>query len=279
MANPLFTDTALQRAGGTGSLDAPPPPPGFTPMGAPSAAPEAARRTGTMTIGGTCSATAVMLIVLVLGAAFGWSTVTETRVVTSEGPAVSAELSSPGWLIVGLLVALGLAILTAFKPNLAKFTALPYALAEGYVIGAISHLYDAQWNGIVLQAVIATIGVFAMMLLLYGLRVLRATPRFTKGVIAATFGVAAIYLVGFLLQLFGSDIDIFGSSSLLSIGLSVVIVGVAALNLILDFDFIERGSAEGLPKGFEWYGAFGLVVTLVWLYLELLRLFAKLNQR
>jgi uncharacterized YccA/Bax inhibitor family protein len=281
MANPLFTDAAFQRVGGTGSLDAPPPPPGFSPVGAPSApsAPVAERRTGTMTIGGTCSATGVMLVVLVIGAWFGWMQVTETSVQTTRGLSKTAELDSPGWLVVGLLVALGFAFLTAFKPPLAKFTALPYAIAEGYVIGAISHLYDVQTKGIVIQAVIATVGVFAVMLLLYGLRILRATPKFTKGVIAATFGVAAIYLVGFLLQLFGSDIDIFGSTSLLSIGFSLLVVGIAAMNLILDFSFIERGTAEGLSKDMEWYGAFGLVVTIVWLYLELLRLLSKLDRR
>ena len=278
MANPMFTDTAFQRVGGTGTLDAPPPPPGFSPAGAP-AAPHAERRTGTMTIGGTCSATGLMLVVLVIGAFFGWNQVTETTVQTTRGLANTADLDSPGLLIAGLLVALGLAFLTAFRPHLAKFTALPYALVEGYVVGAISHLYDVQFNGIVIQAVIATVGVFAVMLLLYGLRILRATPRFTKGVIAATCGVALIYLVGFIFQLFGSDIDIFHSTSLLSIGFSLVVVVIASMNLILDFDFVERGTAEGLSKDMEWYGAFGLIVTVVWLYLEILRLLSKLRSR
>jgi uncharacterized YccA/Bax inhibitor family protein len=232
-----------------------------------------------MTIGGTCSATALMLVVLVVGALFGWGQVTETTFQTTRGLSKTAELTRPGWLIVGLVVGLGLAFLTAFRPHLAKFTALPYALAEGFVLGAISHLYDVQTNGIVIQAIIATVGVFAVMLLLYGLRVLRATPRFTKGVIAATVGVAAIYLVGFIAQLFGADLDIFGSTSLLSIGFSLAVVAIASMNLILDFDFIERGTAEGLPKDMEWYGAFGLVVTVVWLYLELLRLLSKLDRR
>jgi uncharacterized YccA/Bax inhibitor family protein len=283
MANPMFTDSALQRAG---AVDAPAAPPGFQPMGAAgaatapaAAAPYAARRTEAMTIGGTCSATGAMLAVLVVGAWFGWTRVTETTVDTVRGRITQVDMPSPGWLVGALVVGLGLALFTAFKPTVARFTALPYALAEGVLLGVISHLYDAQSQGIAIQAVIATIGVFATMLLLYGLRVLRATPKFTKAVVAATVGVAAIYLVALVVRLFGGDLGIFDSTSGLSILFSVVVVGIAAMNLILDFDFIERGTAAGLPKSMEWYGAFGLVVTVVWLYLELLRLLSKLNRR
>jgi len=222
---------------------------------------------------------ALMLVAVGAGAWFGWSKVQVTSAVDPLGRLVSsASLDQPGWLIGGLIVAVVLSLLTVFKPNVARFTALPYALAEGVALGVISHLYDVQSRGIALQAVIATCGVFATMLLLYGLRVLRATPAFVKGVVAATVGVAAIYLVAIVARMFGADLGIFDSTSGLSILFSVVVVGIAAFNLILDFDFIERGTAEGLPKHMEWYGAFGLVLTIVWLYLEIIRLLSKLQR-
>jgi uncharacterized YccA/Bax inhibitor family protein len=139
-------------------------------------------------------------------------------------------------------------------------------------------MYEVQFDGIVVQAILATAGVFFMMLILYGLRILRATPRFVKGVIAATFGIMALYLVGFLFSLFGSGFSFWNDASLLGIGISVVICIVAALNLILDFDFIEKGVAAKAPAYMDWYAGFGLVVTLVWLYLEMLRLLARIRQ-
>jgi uncharacterized YccA/Bax inhibitor family protein len=287
MANPMFNEAALERVGGgTAVLEGPPPPPpttqdrlGYGGGGTPPSPPVSVTRTGAMTIGGTCSATAVMLAVLVVGAWFGWGRVTETTVERIGGSVTTAHLDSGGLLLAAVFVGLGLAILTSFRPPLARFTALPYALIEGYVVGAVSHLYDVETKGIALQAVIATVGVFAVMLLLYGLRILRATPRFVKGVIAATFGVMAIYVVGLIAQAFGSDLGIFHSTSGISILFSVVVVAIAAFNLIIDFDFVERGTAAGLPRSMEWYGAFGLTVTIVWLYLELLRLLSKLQRR
>jgi len=126
--------------------------------------------------------------------------------------------------------------------------------------------------------VLATFGVFIVMLALYGLRILRATPKFVKGVIAATFGIAFMYLGIFILNIFGVAEGFWSSGSPLGIGISLVVVCVAALNLILDFDFIEQGSKAGLPRYMDWYGAFGLLVTLIWLYLEMLRLLARLRQ-
>ena len=147
------------------------------------------------------------------------------------------------------------------------------------LLGMISHLYDAQFNGIVLQAIVATFGVFLAMLALYGLRILRVTPRFVKGVIAATFGVVVLYVGAWLFSLFtDSTVSFLHDATPLGIGISVVVVVIAALNLVLDFDFIERGSQNQLPAYMDWYAAFGLVVTLVWLYLEMLRLLAKLRE-
>jgi uncharacterized YccA/Bax inhibitor family protein len=228
-------------------------------------------RTGLMTVGGTAAATGVLLVVLCVAAVFGWNFVTVNPSTT--------EVNFPGWLLLPLFAALGVGILTAFKPKLARFTAPLYAILQGIVVGAISHVYDAQWNGIVLQAIGATIAVFAVMLALYGLRIIRVTDRFRRIVIGATFGILLLYGVSALFALFGHTPSFLYDSSLFGIALSVFIAGVAAFNLALDFDLIERGVKAGAPRYMEWYGAFGLLVTLVWLYLEILRLLARLRSR
>ena len=228
-------------------------------------------RTGVMTVGGTAAATGVLLVLLLAAAVVGWNLVSVD--------ATSQDVNFPGWLLLPLFAALGVAFLTAFKPHLARFTSPVYALLEGLVVGAISHVFDAQWDGIVLQAVGATVGVFAVMLALYGLRIIRVTDRFRRIVIGATLGVVLLYGVSLLFSLFGSTPSFLYDSSLLGIGLSVLVAGIAAFNLALDFDMIEKGSNMGAPKYMEWYGAFGLLVTLVWLYLELLRLLARLRSR
>jgi len=234
-----------------------------------------------MTLGGVAAATAIMFAVLLATATWGWSLITVTKSVDPTGQvAYSFNSSAWGWVIAAGIGAFVLAIVTAFKPKIARFTSLGYAAAEGVVLGLVSHMYDLQFNGIVVQAVLGTLGVFVVMLVLFGLRVLRATPRFTKGVIAATFGVFFIYLIGFVAQLFGLNLGFWGTSgSPLGIIISVVVCIVAALNLILDFEFIEQGTKRGLPAYMDWYAGFGLMVTLVWLYLEMLRLLARLQSR
>lgn len=236
----------------------------------------------TMSLGGVSSATLLMFAFILLGGWWGWTQVSESPnpFFPAPGePEVIADLKSPGILIGALIIGFGLAIVTAFMPKIARFTAVPYSIAEGVLLGMISHLYDARFSGIVVQAIIATFGVFLAMLVLYGLRILRATPKFTKGVIAATFGIVALYLGSFIFSLItGAEVSFLNDAGPLGIGISVVIVIVAALNLILDFDFIEKGSQNGLPAYMDWYAAFGLVVTLVWLYLEMLRLLSKLRQ-
>jgi uncharacterized YccA/Bax inhibitor family protein len=296
-SNPFFSDSALERAtGGTAVLDrspaeagaafdaahsptmqqaptqsrqAPPPPPIVVESGR------------SMTYGGVTSAAGVMLIVLGIGAWFGWQLISQTVTgVDSKGrDIVSVTWHSLGWMMLALFGGLGLAFLTIFKPHLARFTATPYALAEGVVVGCISHAFNIQWNGIALQAVLCTMGVFLVMLVLYGLRILRATPRFVKGLIASMVGILAMYMVGFVASLFGTNLAFWNQPSALGIGVSVVIVIVASLNLILNFDLIERGVTQRWPAAMDWYGAFGLIVTLVWLYLEMLRLLALLRQR
>jgi uncharacterized YccA/Bax inhibitor family protein len=276
MANPMFNERAFAGAGGSvGSLDGTFATQAQTTLGGGPPTTVGGR---TMTVGGTCAAAGLMLVVLSVGAVFGWSRVTTSTETLPTGEVVrSAELTSMAWLWVPMLVGLAIALLTAFRPQLARITALPYALIQGVFVGVISHLYDSQTQGVAVRAVVATIGVSAFMLLLYGLRVLRATPKFTKGVIAATFGVLALYVVSWIASIFTGS-NFLGTPTPLNILLSLVIVGIAALNLIIDFDFIERGSASGLPASMEWYGGFGLMVTLIWMYLELLRLLSMLQR-
>jgi uncharacterized YccA/Bax inhibitor family protein len=287
MPNPILNDKAFEEAsgGGVAVLDRPNP---ATPATRPGpdtgkygvpAPPLDADGHRTMTIGGTCSAAGVMIVFLAVGAAFGWGRVTETTEQLAKGTQIDVHLSNPGWLIVGLVVAFLLAIVTMRRPKVARYTAIPYSLCEGFVLGMISHLIDAQYKGVAIEAVLATVGVFAVMLLLYGLRILRATPKFVKGITAAMFGILAIYLVQIVSNLFGSTTNNFTSSSALSIGFSLVVVTVAALRLVIDFDLIERGAKEGAPRYMEWYAAFGLIVGVVWLYIELLSLLAKLQRR
>ncbi len=236
----------------------------------------------TMSLGGVAGATFLFLMFILAGGWFGWQAVTETAIPAAlqepDGPDATAAMDNPGLFFVALFVALGFAILTAFKPKLARYTGVAYALTEGYVLGAISHLYDAEFNGIVVQAILGTLGVFLTMLTLFGLRILRVTPRMVKGIIGATFGIFILYAAGWLLSIFGVDMRFMYDSSPLGILISLVIVGVAAFNLLLDFEFIEQGTKAGLPAYMDWYAAFGLLVTLVWLYIEMLRLFSRLRQ-
>ena len=223
----------------------------------------------TMTVGGVVSASAVLLMLLVAAGWFGWTAV----------DASSEQVRVPGWLLPVLLGALGIAILTIFKPKLARFTAPLYAVAEGLVLGAISHLYEFQFDGIALQAFGLTVGVFALLLFLYATRIIEVTENLRMGIVAATGAVLLVYVFSFVLRLFGANVPFVHDAGPVGILFSLVVVVIAALNLVLDFDFIERGAAAGAPKYMEWYGAFGLLVTLVWLYLELLRLLAKLRSR
>ena len=304
--NPILTDAAFDPAsqGGTATITRPSPaqeweqaqaagagaataasaPGADTGFGRPTPPAPPVSTGRTMTMGGTAWATALFLLVTAAAGVYGWSTVTitETNQIDPETgqQIVTTEMNQPVLMIVAIFVGLGLAILTHFKPRLAAFTGMGYALAMGYVLGAISALYEASWNGIVIQAILGTAGVFIGMLLLYGLRILRVTPRMAKMIIGATFGIAVMYGVALIASLFGVDMAfVYGTGGGgFGILLSLFIVGVAAFNLLLDFDFIEKGSKAGLPSYMDWYGAFGLLVTLVWIYIEMLRLLARLRQ-
>jgi uncharacterized YccA/Bax inhibitor family protein len=225
--------------------------------------------TRAMTVQGTVDRTAILLAVLVAAAIVPW------RIAFGGGdPSALAPL-----LGLGVLGGFVLALVTVFKQSWAPVTAPLYAACEGLVLGGVSAMYEARYQGIVLQAVGLTLGTLAVLLVAYKTRAIRATERFRTGVIAATGAIALVYLVSWILRMFGVDIGFIHSTGLLGIGISLFIVGVAALNLILDFDLIEQGARQGAPKYMEWYGGFGVLVTLVWLYLEIIRLLSLLNRR
>jgi uncharacterized YccA/Bax inhibitor family protein len=221
-----------------------------------------------MTMGGTVLKTGVLLVLMLITAGYSWSLYS------------SAQLGMVQTLmIVGALGGLVMAFVTIFKIPWVMVTAPIYALLEGLFLGGISAFFDASYPGIVIQAVGLTFSTLAGMLLLYQIGIIRATPNFRRGIIIATFGIFLLYFVSLVARIFGGDIPFIHESGLIGIGFSLVVVAIAALNLVLDFDFIEKGSQMGAPKYMEWYGAFGLMITLVWLYIEILRLLAKLNRR
>ena len=184
-----------------------------------------------------------------------------------------------GSLIGGLIVSL----IIIFKKTWAPYLALGYGLLEGLFLGAISAFYDYafadKYPSIIMHAVLLTFGCAAAMYILFQTGVIKATNTFKKVVITATAGIGIFYLIAMVLRLFGIQMPFLHENGLVGIGISVFIVAIAALNLILDFDMMEQGAQEGAPKYFEWYCAFGLMVTIVWLYLEILRLLSKLNSR
>ena len=231
------------------------------------------RDAGAMTLNGTVNKTGILLLLSVLTAAFAW---TQSVVTGPDGTAMVA----PGVTIYALGGAIGgfiLAMVTVFKKTWSPVTAPLYALVEGFFLGAISAVFELKYPGIVFQAVVLTFGTLGALLAAYRSGLIRATENFKLGVVAATGGIALVYLVSMGLRLFGKDIPLIHESGLVGIGFSLFVVVIAALNLVLDFDFIEAGAEHGAPKYMEWYGAFGLMVTLVWLYLEFLRLLSKLR--
>jgi uncharacterized YccA/Bax inhibitor family protein len=241
---------------------------GAMTAGAPS---PSASTTGVMTINGTVARTLILLALLVVAGGFGWSQVTVTGTNFTMTPMGSFLL------VGGVIGGLVLALITAFVPKAAPITAPLYALAQGSVVGLISGIFEAQYPGIVLQAVAASIGVFLVMLLLYTSRTIRVTPKLQKGIIAATLGVFVAYLGIFLASFFTNSVELF-SGGPVGIIFSLIVAGVAAFNLLLDFSFVEEGAQAQAPKYFSWYCAFGIMVTLVWLYLTILRLLAMLRR-
>jgi uncharacterized YccA/Bax inhibitor family protein len=224
-----------------------------------------------MTINGTVNKTGILLLLTVLTAAFAWS-----QTIGADGQiAPGAMIYAIGGAIGGLI----LALVTVFKKEWSPVTAPMYALVEGFFLGAISAVFEARFPGIVFQAVLLTFGTLFALLVAYRSGLIKVTENFKLGVVAATGGIALLYLASFVLSFFNINVPVIHEASWLGIAFSLFVVVVAALNLVLDFDFIENGAAARAPKYMEWYGAFGLMVTLVWLYVEFLRLLSKLNQR
>lgn len=235
-------------------------------------------RSDAMTLQGTVTKTGVLLLILSAAGAFTWKMAYQAPALPGTPQALDLAPVMP-WMIGGLIGGLIFGLITAFKPSASPFTAPIYAAAQGLFLGAISAMFEQMHSGIVVQAVGLTFGTLAALLIAYTSRIIKPSENFKLGIVAATGGIMLLYLASFVLGFFGVEIGFIHSSGPIGIGFSAVVVVIAALNLVLDFDFIENGVERGAPKFMEWYGAFGLLVTLVWLYLEILRLLAKLKDR
>ena len=251
-SNPVLSDSAIDRV--------------VDDLSVPD---DARTLTERFTIIGVTQRALLLIGLLLIGGYVGWSLVD-----VDDGVVVGF----PGWIVPAMLGMLGVAVLTFFKPALAHVTGPLYAVGQGVVVGAISRVYEVEFDGIVLQAFLGTALTALATLGAYRSGRIRVTPQFRKVVIIATLGVMARYLVNLGMSVFGfGDIGLITDSGAVGIGFSLFVVGLAAMNLVLDFDLIERGEAEGWPAKMMWFGAFALIVTLVWLYLEMLRLLAKLR--
>jgi len=226
---------------------------------------------GTMTINGTANKTLFLLLLAAGSACFTWSK-------TFAGAEAGLEAALP-WAFGGAIVGLVAALVICFKPVWAAALAPVYALAEGLFLGGVSASFEAQYPGIVIQAVGGTFGTLFGLLLAYQSGLIKATENFKLGIVAATGGICLVYLISLVGSFFGFPIPFIHEAGPVGIGFSLFVVVVAALNLVLDFDFIEQAADRGAPKYLEWYGAFALMVTLVWLYMEILRLLSKLRAR
>ncbi|MBC7545236.1 MAG: Bax inhibitor-1/YccA family protein [Candidatus Sericytochromatia bacterium] len=240
--NPLLNDSATRRLSGA--------------------------RTGSdvMTVEGTTNRALLLTALLVISAGVTWNQVGQGT------PAM-------GLALAGAIVGFILAITTSFKPMWAPYTSVPYAMAEGLFLGGFSVLMERQFPGMILQAVALTMGTMFAFLAAYRTGLIKVTARLRSVIMSATMGIMLFYLASIVLQMFKVPLPTFGGGGMIGIGISLLVCGVAAFNLLLDFDFIENGARQGLPKAFEWYGAFALLVTLVWLYIEMVRLLSRLRER
>lgn len=223
-----------------------------------------------MTMQGCVIKTALLLLLAMLSAGWTW-------VQFVKGGSTPTSVST--LTMVGALGGFILAMVTAFKPAWSSITAPLYAVVEGLFMGGISAIMEQAYPGIVMQAIILTFGTMFAMLAAYQSGLIRATENFKLGVVAATGGIAIAYLITMVLSLFHVNVPLIYGNSWVGIGFSLFVIVIAALNFVLDFDFIEQGAKRGVPKYMEWYGAFALMVTLIWLYIEFLRLLSKLRGR
>ena len=220
-----------------------------------------------MSVHGTVNKSFLLLVVMLVTALWPWSM------------AAAGNFQAAGGLMeIGLIVGLVLALIISFKPATAPYLAVPYAALEGVVLGALSAIFEQRYPGIAIQAIGGTFAVSLVMLVLYRARIIRVTDRLRAVVMGAMIGIVLLYVGAWILSFFHMVVPFINAGGPLGIAFSVFVIGVAAFMLTLDFDMIERGAAAGAPQYMEWYGAFGLMVTLVWMYVEMLRLMAKLRQ-
>jgi len=229
--------------------------------------------TETMTLNGTLNKSIVMLALVVVGALYTWKMFFGALSIEAGQSIVTP------WMIGGGIGGFVFSLITIFKKSWAYITAPIYAILEGVFLGALSAFFEAIYPGLVMQAIALTFGTLFIMLFAYRSGIIKVTQKLRAGIIAATGAVALVYFISFIFSMFGANGLIINSNGILGIGISLVIVVIAALNLVLDFDFIAKGSQAGLPKYMEWYAAFGLMLTLVWLYIEILRLLSKFASR
>lgn len=229
--------------------------------------------TEVMTLSGTINKSIALLLLVIVGAMYTWKMFFGAMDVETGAALVSK------WMLIGGIGGFIFSLVTIFKKSWAYITAPIYAVLEGLFLGAISAFFEARYPGLVLQAVALTFGTLFVMLIGYRSGIIKVTQKFRAGIIAATGAVALVYFISIIFSLFGASNLIINSNGPLGIGISLVIVAIAAFNLVLDFDFIAKGSQAGLPKYMEWYAAFGLMLTLVWLYIEILRLLSKFASR
>jgi len=222
-----------------------------------------------MTLNGTVNKTGILLVCCIATAGWTWLQFMQTRDIGDVTP----------WMMGGLVGGLICALITIFKKEWSPVSAPAYALFEGLVLGGLSAVFDLRYPGIAIQAVGLTFGTLFVLLFAYRSGLIKVTDKMRLGIVAATGGIAVFYLLEMVLGFFGIHFTAINGSGIIGIGFSLLVVGIAALNLVLDFDFIEKGVQYGAPNYMEWYGAFGIMVTLVWLYMEMLRLLSKLNRR
>lgn len=223
---------------------------------------------GVMTVNGTAWKTLVLLAVAVFSGSYPWGAIMDGRL----------HVMMPA-LITGLIGGLVLAFVTIFKPHLARWTAPVYAALQGLFLGAVTAMYHLQYAGLPAMAVLLTVGVFLTMLLVYRSGLIQVTDKFRMVLVSAIAGIMALYLATILLSFVGINMPVIRDATPMGIGFSVVVVVIASLALLLDFDLVDRGVKGHAPAHMEWYGAFALMVGLVWLYLEILRLLSKLQRR
>ncbi|MGH7884564.1 MAG: Bax inhibitor-1/YccA family protein [Thermodesulfobacteriota bacterium] len=226
-----------------------------------------------MTINGVVNKCVIMLILLIIPATYVWKTFFGAETL-DQGLDIASKLT-----LIGVVGSLILAVITIFKKRWSPITAPAYAAVEGLALGGVSSIMEAKFPGIVIQATALTFGTLFALLMAYRSGLIKVTENFKLGIVAATGGIFLIYIISFVLRFFGTEIPYIHESGLIGIGFSLFVVVIAALNLVLDFDFIEKGAERGAEKFMEWYAAFGLIITLAWLYFEILSLLSKLRSR